>query len=131
MPKDYPRSLRVSEQLRRELTLLVRNSVRDPRVSEFAISEVVVSKDLSAAKVYYTPYSSNPDLVELQQGLEKATPFLRKELGRLLRLRIVPHLSFVYDDSLDRSSRLDVLLSKNRLPLEESEDTEPDQAPEE
>ena len=115
MPKDFPRSLRVAEQLRRELVVLVRDAVNDPRVKDFSISEVVVSKDLSTAKVYFTPYAQNTEADELQAGLDSCAAFLRKELGKLMRLRVVPILSFHYDDTLERSARLDDILSKENL----------------
>lgn len=115
MPKDFPRALRVAEQIRRELVVLVRDSVNDPRVKDFSISEVVVSKDLSTAKVYFTPYAQNTQVDELQEGLNSCTTYLRKELGKLMRMRIIPTLSFHYDDTLERSARLDELLSKENL----------------
>ena len=115
MPKDFPRALRVAEQVRRELVVIIRDSVHDPRVKDFSITEVVVSKDLSTAKVYFTPYAQNNEVEALQQGLDSCSPFLRKELGKILHLRIIPSLSFHYDDILDRSARLDDLLSKENL----------------
>ncbi len=113
MPKDFPRSLRVAEQIRRELSVLIRDSIKDPRVNDVSISEVVVTKDLSSAKVYYIPYSNHSDLAGLQKGLQSSAPFLRKELGKLLRMRCIPVLSFIYDDSQERSERLEELLAQN------------------
>lgn len=115
MPKDFPRSLRVAEQIRRELVVLLRDTVNDPRVKDFSVSEVVVSKDLSAAKIYFTPYSENKDLQDLQSGLDSCANYLRKELGKLLRMRIIPVLSFHYDNTPEKSARLEHLLSKERL----------------
>lgn len=115
MPKDFPRALRVAEQIRRELVALVRDSVNDPRVKDFSISEVVVSKDLSTARVYFTPYTQNTEVDELQEGLASCAAFLRKELGKQMRLRVIPQLSFHYDDSLDRSARLNDILAKENL----------------
>ena len=115
MPKDYPRALRVAEQLRRELVILIRDAVHDPRVRDFLISDVIVSKDLSTAKVYYTPYAQNTRIDELQLGLDSCAAFLRKELGKVMRMRNIPVLSFYYDDTLERAARLDDLLSKEKL----------------
>ena len=115
MPKDFPRALRVAEQIRRELVVLIRDSVHDPRVKDFSISEVVVSKDLSTAKVYFTPYGQNTQHDELQDGLNSCSAFLRKELGKQMRLRVIPLLSFHYDDTLERTARLDDILSKENL----------------
>ena len=109
MPKDFPRALRVAEQIRRELAVLIRDSVNDPRVKDLSISEVVVTKDLSAAKIYFSPYTQNKDVEELQAGLNSCSAYLRKELGR-----IVPTLSFHYDDTLERSARLNEILAKEK-----------------
>ncbi len=114
MPKDFPRALRVAEQIRRELVVLIRDTINDPRVKDFSISEVVVSKDLSSAKVYFTPYTQNKEVEELQQGLNSCAVFLRKALGKEMRMRVIPNLTFLYDETFERSSRLDKLLSKER-----------------
>lgn len=112
MPKDFPRALRIGEQIRRELSELLRDEIKDPRVKDFSISEVIVSKDLSTAKVFYSPQFDHPNRDDLQKGLESSAPFLRKQLGRILRTRIIPTLTFHYDDSLDRYSRIESLINK-------------------
>lgn len=112
MPKDFPRSLRIGEQIRRELSELLRDQIKDPRVTGFSISEVIVSKDLSTAKVFYSPQLNHPDPEDLQKGLDSTAPFLRKQLGKILRTRIIPVLSFHYDDSMDRYSRIESLINK-------------------
>ena len=112
MPKDFPRSLRVGEQIRRELTILIREAVKDPRVADFSISEVIVSQDLSNAKIFYSPYSDHPDIEGLQAGLQSSAAFMRKELGKILRMRSIPQLAFYYDDTEERSARLEKLLEQ-------------------
>lgn len=117
MPKDFPRSLRVAEQIHRELTVLLRDQVNDPRVKEFSISEVIVNKDMSVAKVYYSQHAgASQQQQELQAGLDSCSAYLRKELGRLLRLRIIPKISFHYDDVPEKSARLEALLAKEKSP---------------
>ena len=114
MPKDFPRSLRVAEQIHRELVVLLRHTVNDPRVKDFLITEVVVSKDLSSAKVYFAPYANNKACLELQAGLDSCAAYLRKELAKLLRIRVIPSLSFHYDDTAEKSARLEAILSKEK-----------------
>ena len=118
MPKDFPRALRVAEQIRREIADLLRNEIKDPRVSGFSISEVVVSKDLSNAKVFYAPKLNHENLPELQKGLDSSAPYLRKQLGKLLRIRAVPQLIFLHDDSMERYSRMESLLNHELPPKE-------------
>lgn len=112
MPKDFPRSLRIAEQIRRELATLIREEVKDPRVIDFSITEVIVSNDLSSAKIFYSPYAGHPDLKGLQAGLQSSAAYMRKELGKGLRMRSIPQLSFYYDDTEERSARLEALLTR-------------------
>ena len=120
MPKEYPRCLRVGEQIRRELTVIIREEIKDPRVKDFSISEVVVSDDLANAKIFYMPFADNSDLADLQKGLQSAATYLRKELGKTLHIRSVPRLTFHYDDSLERSERLEKILAQEKIPPESS-----------
>ena len=113
MPKDFPRSLRIAEQIRRELSMLIREQVKDPRVTDFSITEVVVSKDLSSAKIFYSPFSDHANVKDLQAGLQSSAAFMRKALGRQLHMRAIPQLIFVYDDTEERSARMEALLARN------------------
>ena len=119
MPKDFPRALRVGEQIRRELAVLIRDTIKDPRVKNISISEVIVSADLSSAKVFYLPFSEHSDMDKLRAGLQSSAPFLRKELGKLLHIRAIPQLNFIYDDSEERSARLEWLLAQQSPPNKE------------
>ena len=112
MPKDYPRSLRIAEQVHREVAVMLRENINDPRVRDFAITEVVVSKDLSVAKLYYAPYTEAQDLKELKTGLESCASHLRKELGKILHIRIIP--KFIYDDTTKKATRLEEILTKEK-----------------
>ena len=115
MPRDYPRSLRIAEQIHREIAVMLRENINDPRVSDFSITEVVVNKDLSVAKIYYTPFSSAQEIKELQKGLESCAAYLRRELGKMLRIRIIPQLVFHYDDTTERSTRLEEILTQEKV----------------
>ena len=114
MPKNYPRSLRIAEQIHREIAVMLRDSINDPRVRDFAITEVVVNKDLSTAKVYYTPYTDTDHRAQLQAGLDSCAAHLRKELGRVLHVRCIPKLTFHFDDTTERSTRLEEILIKEK-----------------
>lgn len=111
MPYDYSRTDRVGEQIKRELAMLIRNEVKDPRVSMVSILDVEVTKDLSQAKVYFD--SLNPSEHEAcEDGLNNASGFLRRELGRLVKLRNTPSLSFIYDDTEQRANDLAHLIDQ-------------------
>ncbi len=113
MPKEYSRSQRMAEQIRRELAGLVRDEIKDPRVNWVSFTAVKVSRDLSSAVVYFTVL--NDDEREMaEEGLNKATGFIRRELGKRIRSRIVPSLRFVYDVSIERGNTMESLIAKAR-----------------
>ncbi|GAB6039588.1 30S ribosome-binding factor RbfA [Endothiovibrio diazotrophicus] len=110
MPREFPRSRRVGEQMQRELAELIRDEVKDPRVGMVTIAAVEVSKDLAHAKVWFTVLGAEPTVTA--EGLNRASGFLRRELGRRMVLRSVPQLHFVYDDSVVRGNELASLIDR-------------------
>lgn len=114
MPREFSRTLRVGEQIRRELALLLRNEVKDPRIGLITLSEVTVSKDLAHARVFFTVLGNADTVEDTQAALVRAAGFLRRELGRRMRLRITPELHFIFDDSELRGQRVDALIEQAR-----------------
>ncbi len=124
MPADYSRSRRVGELVQRELATMLTRDVKDPRLAFVSITTVDVSRDLSLARVFYTVINAdlednNPDKsaqkqcedkVKVQEGLNKASGFLRYELGQRIKLRIVPRLEFRYDESVLHGAQLTQLI---------------------
>ena len=107
------RPLRVGELLRRELTMLLRNEVKDPRVSEIIIYDVVVTNDLSLARVYFGPMDIQQDATETLTGLESACGFLKTQLSRNLKLRKMPDIRFIIDDTEAKGERIEQLIQKS------------------
>jgi ribosome-binding factor A len=112
MPKDFSRSRRVGEQIQRELALLLQREVRDPRLSQVTISAVKVTRDMSQATVYFTVLGKKEDIPPIQEALEKASGFLRHALGEHVVMRSLPHLKFIYDDSISRGADLSNLIDE-------------------
>lgn len=112
MQQESSRPLRVGEQLRRELATLLRNEAKDPRISEIIIYDVVVTKDLSLARVYFSPLNIQQDAAECIKGLNSATGFLRTQLSRKLKLRKMPELRFIVDDTEAKGERIEQLIQK-------------------
>ena len=109
--KEFSRADRIGSQMQRELALLLRDAVKDPRLSEVTVQEVRVTRDLSHAKVYFTVLDkSEADFFTTQLG--KAAGFLRRRLGQVMKLRTVPELKFVYDSSIEEGQRLEALIEK-------------------
>ncbi len=112
MPRDYSRTLRVAEQIQRELADLVRLEVKDPRVGMVTLTDVEVSADYAHAKVFFTTLGDDDQIAAATTGLNHATGFLRHELGRRIKLRSIPQLHFVYDESVARGIRLSQLIDE-------------------
>lgn len=112
MPKDPLRTQRVAEQIRRELALLLRQEVKDPRVGLVTLTGVEVTADYAHAKVYFTALAPSGSLAGVEAGLSRASGFLRAELGRRIRLHTLPELHFVYDESVERGVRLSRLIDE-------------------
>ncbi|KAA0446083.1 MAG: 30S ribosome-binding factor RbfA [Candidatus Thioglobus sp.] len=101
---------RVNELIRRQLTLLLKNHSKDPRLQSVNITEVLSSRDLSSAKVFYTV--SEEQIKATKPLLDKASGFFRSSLSKNLDLRHTPALKFIYDSAPNTGARIDELLSK-------------------
>ena len=110
MPRDFPRTRRVGEQLQRELATLIRDEINDPRIGMVSVSAVEVSRDLSHAKVYFSTLGAEEDAAASLKVLEGAAGFLRHQLGSRLAMRHVPQLHFKQDHSLEEGARLSALI---------------------
>ncbi len=106
------RQQRISDQLRVELADLIQHEVRDPRVGFVTVTEVRASRDLNYARVYVSIFGDEDQTKESFEALERASGFLRSQVGRRLRLRHVPELRFTLDETLDNSERIDSLLDE-------------------
>ena len=107
---QFRRTDRLNEQLRQEITLLVRDEVRDPRVGLATITAVQTSPELDHAKVYFTAMGEDDERKEVLAGLRSAAPFLRRELGKRMHVRRVPELHFEIDRVIEEAQRIERLL---------------------
>jgi ribosome-binding factor A len=112
MPKEFSRSQRVAEQIRRDLAELIRLEVKDPRVGFITLTDVEITPDYAHAKVYFTSMRGEEGLDEILTGLHRASGFLRRELGKRVRIHTLPELHFHYDSSVERGSRLSQLIDQ-------------------
>jgi len=109
MAKEFSRSNRIAEQMRRELADLLQFEVKDPRVGMVTVTEVEVTGDMEHAKIFYSAQAGTP---ELQAGLEKSAGFLRTQIAKRMLLRKVPQLHFVYDSSIDYGMKMGKLIDE-------------------
>lgn len=112
MVQDFSRTERIGQQLQRELAVLVRDELKDPRLGMVTIQAVRVVRDLSHAKVFYTVMGGEHDHKESDKVLNHAAGFLRRLLAQRVKLRTMPQLHFVYDESIEYGSHLSSLIEK-------------------
>ncbi len=113
MSREFKRSDRVAQELQKEVAVILQREVKDPRIGMVTVSDVEVSRDLAYAKIFVTfLFDNNAEAIKQgMQGLEKASPYIRTLLGKAMRLRIVPELRFIYDESLVEGMRMSNLVS--------------------
>ena len=104
------RAERVNELMRRELVLLLKQETKDPRLKQVVITDVIVSSNLTSAKVFFSVDEDSKKVV--LSLLNKASGFFRSTLSKTLDLRHTPTLSFIYDAAPNTGARIDDLLSK-------------------
>lgn len=117
MAREFKRTDRVADQIQRDLSMLIQREIRDPRLGMVTVSYVKVSKDLGYADTYVTvmPIGEQAEETVVPQSLavlNNAAGFLRKELSRGIKLRVMPQLRFHFDESVDRGRRLHSLIEQ-------------------
>lgn len=117
MAKEFSRSQRVSQEMQKEIALILQREIKDPRVGIATVSGIELSRDLAYAKVFVTflnvlTDNADPDTVKNGiKALQDASGYIRTLLGKAMRLRIVPELTFAYDNSLIEGMRMSNLVS--------------------
>ncbi|WP_413735393.1 30S ribosome-binding factor RbfA [Sodalis sp. RH21] len=114
MAKEYSRTQRVSQEMQKEIAIILQREIKDPRVGMATVSAVEVSRDLAYAKVFVTFLNDNePQQIKIGiTALQDASGFIRSLLGKAMRLRVVPELTFAYDNSLVEGMRMSNLVSQ-------------------
>ena len=101
---------RVADQIRAEITALLARDVKDPGIGFVTVTSVRVTADLQLARIYYSALGDEAARKQTKRALDRALPFLRRQIASRLRLRRAPELVFHFDDSLDRQDRIEELL---------------------
>lgn len=113
MSREFKRSDRVAQAIQKEIAVILQREVKDPRIGMVTVSDVEVTRDLAYAKIFVTFLfdENQAHIDQAMQGLVKASPYIRTLLGKAMRLRIVPELRFVYDNTLVEGMRMSNLVS--------------------
>lgn len=104
------RANRVAEQIKIEISDIINNKIKDPRIGFLTITDVEVTGDLQQAKIFFTVLGDEEEREETLLGLNKANGFIRSEIGRRIRLRKVPEITFEYDVAHEYGNHIDALL---------------------
>jgi ribosome-binding factor A len=104
------RASRVGDQIRAELAELLTREVHDPGIGFLTITHVKVSPDLQQARVFYTTIGDPKSRKDSARALQRATPFLRRHVGRRLQLKRVPELTWMFDESIEKNDRIEQIL---------------------
>ncbi|GIP43783.1 ribosome-binding factor A [Paenibacillus sp. J45TS6] len=106
------RTGRVSEQIKKEISILIQTELKDPRIGFVTVTGVDLTNDLSQAKIYLSVFGDDEQKNNSLKALDKANGFLRSELGKRIKLRHVPELIFKIDESIEYGSRIEKLLTE-------------------
>jgi ribosome-binding factor A len=106
------RPSRVADQIRSELANLLMREVHDPGIGFVTLTRVIISADLQRARVFYTSLGDAKDQTNSARALERAAPFLRRQIGSRLRLKRTPALHFERDESVAGQDRIERLLNE-------------------
>jgi len=104
------RKQRVESQLRKEISLIIIEDIKDPRIKFVSVTHASLSNDLRIANVYVRVMGNDEERNNAMQGLVSASGFIRKEIGERMRLRYTPEIKFFFDESLDIQLRIENIL---------------------
>lgn len=106
------RAERLGDLIKEEVSKIVLQELKDPRIGFVTITRVKLSEDLRKAWIYWSVYGDEQSKEESSRGLESAKGFIRKELGRRVRVKYLPEITFAFDDSLEYSCRIEGILKE-------------------
>ena len=111
MPREFSRNQRMAEQIRRDLSEIIRDELKDPRMGFISLTEVRLSKDLGQAIVFCSILEQDKQQ-ETMETLNRAAGFLRSRAAERLRARSVPTLKFIHDNSMEQGAAMEALIHK-------------------
>ncbi len=121
----YQRVDRISEEFKKIISRIIRDEVKDPRIAQMtSITQVQVSKDLRYVKVYVSVLGSEEQRKETMEGLNRASGYIRKQLGRQIKIRYTPELQFVLDKSIEYSVEISKKINEIKKGMENTHEGE-------
>lgn len=108
----FYRAQRVSEQMKKEIAQILQDELKDPRIGFVTITSVEVTNDLRHAKVFVSVFGDEEDKKQTLEALSKASSFIRKEIGKRIKLRYTPEIIFRSDESIEHGAKIAEILNK-------------------
>ncbi len=104
---------RIGEELRRVISDIIRSKIKDPRIPEIiSVTNVIVTNDLSFAKIFVEIMGTKEEQEEALEGLNSAKGFIKKEISTEVKLRQMPELIFILDETLDINQKMEELIEE-------------------
>lgn len=119
---------RMNERIHQILSQLLLREISDPRLQDITVTDVTLDPELMHAKVYVSAMGDEDRESEVMQGLRRAGGFLRREVGKRIRLRNTPELHFYWDSTLAHADRINAIISNLDIPAEVTNDERKDGA---
>lgn len=110
MAKEYSRSQRVADQIQRNMAEIIQLELNDPRLGMVTVTGVDVTHEFERARIYFSIFGNQDEVETTGKVLNQAAGYLRTALAKRMKLRTTPQLVFVYDESLEKGSRMDSLI---------------------
>ena len=115
---------RMNDRIQQILSHLLLREVADPRLRGITVTEVTLDPELMYAKVYVSAMGDDSREAEVVKGLRRASGYLRREVGKRIRLRNTPELHFHWDHTLERADRINRIISGLDIPAAEADEEE-------
>jgi ribosome-binding factor A len=117
---------RLQEELKKLFNIALSQKLNDPHLAWVTITDVVISKDLRYAKVFFSHFQNPAEHDRIKDLLTKSSGFLKKQIAGAHIMRTIPEITFIYDDTEDRAAKVDALLASVKDEYDHDEDYDPD-----
>jgi ribosome-binding factor A len=116
------RSDKIADLIQKEISQMLTRGLKDPRIGFVTITKVAVSEDCRTAKIYFSVAGSSEERERSTEGLNSAKGYVRKELGRRIRMKYTPEITFQFDPSIEYAIHIGEVIEQIRKEREEKED---------
>jgi ribosome-binding factor A len=119
---EYSRSDKVAGTIKKRVSEIIQNELKDPRIGFVTVTNVKVSKDLRHVRIFFTAFGDEKTKKSAQIGLDQATGFVRKAIAARVKFRFVPEIAFEYDETYEYGQHIEELLNRIRKEEERRND---------